>query len=786
MTKYRQDIDSDVYREDFQWREGDLTVTRTTQWSAPGCHNGCQVLFYTDDEGKLVKVEGDPNGPFNKGRLCMRCLDLIEAVYNPDRLKYPMRRTGPRGSNQWERISWDEALDEIEAKAREIADTYSTNAITVCTCTARNANGLANALGWAVFDSTTTGMSWNPGESCYLPRMTAMGKCLGAPFVADCAQMYEDSFDNPQWRRPDYMLIWGNNPLVANADGFFGHWVVDLMRQGTKLIVIDPEINWLGARAEIVLQVRPGSDSAVAMAMLQVIFEEDLYDHEFCEKWCYGLDELMEAVKDMTPEEAGKIAGVDPELIRAAARAFATSEVASIQWGVAVDFHVHAGSTCLAIMDLSAVCGFIDVPGGNVFPTGAFDMGAWMGLGFGISTPNVQDRSEGNWDNILGYREYPLRRSDLNLVSSMLVEEIETGGDKATHMLWITNNNPLPCAGSEAQRVLEDLQKIDYIVGADVFLTPTLLAVADIVLPLAMSCERDSIREWWAPLRSISKVSSYYEAKSDEEVFLLMGKRMRPEAFAQWDTPRDMLNDMMKNRSELTFEQLEQQVYEFHPFEYRKYEKGMLRRDGEPGFDTPSGKIELYSLVYEACDLPAVPYHAEPPTSPLRTPELFEEYPFVLTTGRRSYEFFHSEHRQLETMREFHPVPLVRINDEDAAEYGIQEGDWIWIQNIYGKFKQKAHIEPGLKKGVISSEHGWWFPERDPDDGTLFGTFECNSNNCTTQSDVGPSGYGTSIKEQLCKIYKVTPENDHIELTAEEEARSRATRSYPRPETVLY
>ena len=786
MTTLRKDVDSDVYRKEFQWKEGDLTVTRTTQWSAPGCHNGCQVLFYTNDEGELVKVEGDPNGPFNKGRLCMRCLDLVEAVHHPDRLKYPMRRVGPRGSGEWERISWDEALDEIADKAREIQVKYGANSIGVCTCTARNGNGLAGALGWSVFGTTHAGASWNPGDSCYLPRMTAMSKCLGGPVVADCAQMYEDSFDNPEWRRPDYMIIWGNNPLIANADGFFGHWVVDIMKQGTKLIVIDPEVNWLGARAEYFLQVRPGTDAAVAIAMLNVIIGEELYDKEFVEKWVYGFDELAESVKDMTPEKAGEIAGVDPDIIRGAARAFANSEAASIQWGVAVDFHVHAGGTCLAIIDLSVICGFVDVPGGNIFPTGAFDMGAWMGLGLGLAPDSVKDRSEANWKNIPGYDNYPLRRSDLTPSAHAILEELETGHENALKFMWITNNNALACTAQEAPRILEAWQSIEYVVGVDVFMTPSILAVADIVLPLAMSCERDSIREWWAPLRTISKVSSYYEAKSDEEIFLAMGKKMRPEVFNQWNDVRDLLDTVMEHRSALSFGELEQQVYEFKPFEYRKYEKGLLRQDGQPGFDTITGLIEVYSLVYEACDLPPLPYHAEPPMSPLRTPELMEEFPFVLTTGTRSYEYFHSEHRQLQTMREFHPDPIVRLNDQDAAEYSIEDGDWIWIQNVYGKCKQKVRITPGLKKGIVSAEHGWWFPERGQKDGTLFGVFESNINNCTTQSDVGPSGYGTSIKTQLCKIYKVTPENDHIELTPEEEARSRATRSYPRPDTVLY
>ena len=785
MALLEHEINPEVYRKDFQWKEGDLTVTRTTQWSAPGCHDGCQVLLYTDADGKLVKVEGDPNGSFNKGRLCMRCLALTEVVNHPDRIKYPLRRKGSKSENNWERISWDEALDEITAKIREIQAIYGPHAVGACTCTARNGNGLTNALTNAAFGSINVS-AWFPGDSCYLPRMTAMAVMQGGPVVADCAQMYKEGFAHPEWQAPDYMMIWGNNPLIANADGFFGHWVIDLMKQGTRLIVVDPEVNWLGARADYLIQLRPGTDGAVAMAMLNVIINEGLYDEEFCEKWVYGFDKLAESVKDMTPKRAGEIAGVDPDIISAAARAFADSRVASIQWGLAVDTHVHGCATALAITSISTICGFIDVPGGNIFPTGSFDMMSWIGLGIRFAPDYVKDPGEEVLKRVPGYEEWPFRRVELSLPAQNALEQLELGGDYAIRFLWITNNNPLACTSSEPQRILEAFRNIEYAVGVDVFMTPTILAIADIVLPLAMGCERDSVREWWAPLRAISKVSTFYEAKSDEEIFLEVGKRLRPEVFSQWKDVPQLLDTLLQGRSTLSFNELQQEGEVFKPFEYRKYEKGMLRKDGGQGFDTPTGRIEVCSIIYEHNNLSPVPYYCEPYQSPVRTPELMEEYPFVLTTGTRSFEFFHSEHRQIKTMREFHPDPIVKINDEDAQNLGVKDGDWVWIQNVYGKCKQKVRVIPAMKQGVVSAEHGWWFPERDPNDGTLFGTFESNINNCTTQSDVGPSGYGCSYKTQLCKLYKVTPENDSIDLTPEEEACARATRVYPRVSTVLY
>ena len=789
MAILKHEVNSDVYRKDFQWKEGDLTVTRTMQWSAPGCHNGCQILFYTDNDGKLVKVEGDPNGPYQNGRLCMRCLALTEVVNHPDRIKYPMRRDGGRGENKWTRISWEEALDELTGKAKELQAKYGPNTIVVTSCTARNAYHLSPSLCWASFGSTHGNVAWFAGESCYLPRMTSMGVMLGAPIVADCAQMYEEGYDHPEWRAPDYMVIWGNNPLKANADGFYGHWVIDLMKQGTKLITIDPECNWLATRSEFFIQLRPGTDGAIAMAMLQVIISENLHDHDYVDKWVYGFEQLAESVKDMTPERAGEIAGVDPEIIRGAARAFANSTVASVQWGLAIDTHTHGSATAQAIIALSAICGFIDVPGGNIFGAGSYFAGDVERAFLSISPESVQDRSEANWENIPGYDIYPFRRADLVPAASAVLEELETDKPIKLSMLYVTNSNTIACTGAEPQRLYEAFMKFEYIVVADCFMTPMALGLADLVLPIAMSCERNSFREWWAPAGPISKASQFHEVKSDEEIILEIGRSMRPEAFPWKDDIE--LQDWLISKRERTgtyknFKEAQERVYEYTPFVYRKYEKGLFREDGNPGFPTPTGRIEVFSIIYDHSGLSAVPYYVEPELSPIRTPELMEEFPFVLTTGRRTYEYFHSEQRQIKNLRAFHPDPLICINDEDAVGLGIENGQWVWIQNMYGKCKMKAEVSPAMKKGVLSAEHGWWFPERDPEDGTIFGVFESNINNCTTQSHVGKSGYGTSYKSLIAKVYPVTPENDSLELTPEEQKRALATRSYPRPETTIF
>ena len=186
---------------------------------------------------------------------------------------------------------------------------------------------------------------------------------------------------------------------------------------------------------------------------------------------------------------------------------------------------------------------------------------------------------------------------------------------------------------------------------------------------------------------------------------------------------------------------------------YRKYEKGMLRPDGSVGFATPSGRVELAPTTFAVWQLSTTPVHVEPATGPISTPEMMEEYPLILTCGGRSYEWFHSEHRQLPTMREFHPLPLVTINPKTAEKYGIKDGEWVWIENDRGRLRQIAKISEEVNEKTVHAEHGWWFPEEEAAKPSMFGAFNSNVNNLTRDFQTGEGGIGSSIKAMICKIY---------------------------------
>ncbi|NTW29242.1 MAG: molybdopterin-dependent oxidoreductase [Coriobacteriia bacterium] len=760
MADYKEFLETlnrKAYHEgEWRWKEGDLTVTRTNHWSPPGCHNGCGILLFTDENEKLVGIEGDPLAPFNGGKLCMRCLDMVEAVNNPSRLKYPMRRAGERGENKWERISWDDAVAEIVEKTNAVKKEYGSNSIALVHGTGRNIGWQLPYFASAGLETPNVSNFGFTGFACYLPRMIGASAKMGEMTIIDVSEGHEDRYASEKFVAPEVVMVWGNEPLKSNADGFLGHWIVQCMQMGTKIISIDPRLTWLGSRAEYFLQVRPGTDAALGMALLNVIITEDLVDHEFIDNWCFGYEQLVESIQDKTPEWAAEVCGLDVDDIVGAARMYANASSASIQWGLAFEQQISALGVTSAACDLMAITGNVDNPGGNLLIKCAFDIEKRYGLGDDLIPRDVYAKKLTSSAGI--------ENSDIVscAASDTILHAVETGEPYPIKMMWIQSGNPLACSAMDAPRILEAIRSIDFVVVADPFMTPTAVACADIVLPVAMSCERNSVRTWWTPARSISKCSSYYEAKSDEDIVLTIGKALVPDNWP-WKDDKEfstwyLTDQRAKNGTtyEGDFEELQARGgFKYWDWDatYKKYEKGMCREDGALGFDTPTGRFELWSYGYVHWGVDPMPYHIEPKDGPAN-PEMFKDYPIIATCGGRSYEFFHSENRQLPTMREFHPDPLVMINPSTAAEYDISEGDWIWIESPHGRFRQKATLFVGIKPGVVHAEHGWWFPEKEAAEPVLFGTFDSNPNNLTKAFETGQGGIGSGIKSFLVRVYK--------------------------------
>lgn len=356
------------------WEEDGYTVVRGNARTAPGCHDNCGVLMYVKD-GKVVKVEGDPEDPYNQGRLCLRCLTLPDTMYHKDRQLYPMKRAKEdRGKDKWERISWDEAYDLLEKNVKGIQEKYGKESVYVVCGTGRDVIIYETLLA-AMLGTPNQAMGFFPGQSCYIPRTFSTNLKSGCFFEADYSQFFPDRYDHPGWKRPDYIFIWGNNPVVANSDGNLGHWIVECMKRGSKLITADPKLTWVAAHSDIYLQVRPGTDAALALAIGHVIVENDWHDHEFVDEWTYGFEEYKESVKEWTPERAAEICGIDADLIYETAKAIGTCEAWALQWGVALDHTAEGFYTGMAAWDLVGLTGMFDHPGGMVAGIAPFNAG---------------------------------------------------------------------------------------------------------------------------------------------------------------------------------------------------------------------------------------------------------------------------------------------------------------------------------------------------------------------------------------------------------------------------
>jgi len=738
----------------WRYEENDLVVTRSAPWSPPGCHPvGCGVKLYVDENGILDHVEGDENHPITQGRLCVRCLTLKDYVYNPSRITYPMKRAKEhRGQNEkWERCSWDEAIDIIEENYKKITAEYGNESIVCFSGTGREGGTLGC---YAIMMLRSPNFCYTQsGYACYVPRLAAAAYIIGSPYPEiDYAGGLDGRYDDPKFEMPECIVIWGKAPLASNGDGFFGHAITDLMKRGARLIVIDPRAMWLSTRADYHLRLRAGTDVALALAMINVIIEEDLYDHEFVEYWCYGFEALAERAKTMTPEQAGEICGIDPDYIRDAARMYANAKPASIQWGLAFDQKANGLQLSQCAVILMALTGNLDVPGGQILG----DASAGQNEG-GFNFEALGD----TYQKVIGLKEYPAYvNTILSPHADLVLKALETEDPYPLKMGFFAGNNLMSCTSAEPKRWHDAMVKtLDFCFTIDCFMTPSAQATCDIFLPLATSAEEDGVdfaHYGATPVGTgfMNKAITVGEAKTDMDICMEVGKRLNPQVWEEYDDVYDFIDHLRLFRKE-KFKEVHKEVYVLTGVDYYKYETGQLRPDGKVGFNTPSGRVELYSTIFEQFGDDPLPYYLEPQYSPVQTPELLEEYPFVLTTGAREFAFFHSENRQIPFCRELCPDPIVEINPTTAAELGIGNGQWCEVYNQFGSAKLKAKISQIVDEKTIHCQHGWWFPEDDPDSPNLYGTFRSNVNNLVPNFHFGKLGFGAPFKCLLCNIKPV-------------------------------
>ncbi|MGD9074323.1 MAG: molybdopterin-dependent oxidoreductase [Desulfobacteraceae bacterium] len=729
-------------------------IVRTVTWSAgPGCHGGCGVFMHIKD-GKLIKMEGNPDHPYNNGRLCPRALAITEFIYHPDRLRSPLKRIGKRGENKWEKISWEEAYELIENRMGQIRDEHGAESMVFIQGTGRNVGGWLLLVAYS-YGSPNWLQGGLTGNSCFHPRLVCMRMTQGDYTVPDCSQFFQERYAHPEYELPETIMIWGQNPANTCNDGFMAAWVIDCMKQGSKSIVIDPIYTWVASKADIWLQIRPGTDGALALGLLNVIINEGLYDKAFVEKWTHGFDKLSERVQEYPPEKVSQITWIPKEKIIQAARLFATSHPASIQWGVPVDLAPEGAQVANSVIHLWAITGNIEIPGGMAIARMAYDVPPYPMSQEAIAEYYGDVMPPEQMAKRIGIEEYPVAKEfHWRAQADMVLEAMLTDKPYPLKGAWIAGNNMLTSAANP-RKYQEALNRLDFIITSDVFMNPTIVALADVVLPAGSMAERDGIRAWWTPLNAMQKSIDVPDCKPDEEVCLEMARRFNPNL--KWQNLRELFDDFLKP-SGMNYDELKEKGWVFppegHPTQpYRRHEKGLLRKDGKPGFNTPTGKVELYSTHLERMGYDPLPSYEEPHMSPYSTPELAKEYPLILSTGRRSVLYFHAEHRNIKPLRELEPHPVVEIHPDTARFLGINDGDWVWLENPHGRCKRKARYFHGIHPKVVQSPHGWWLPEKKAEE--LFGLWEVNINTLIPDGTQAKCGFGGGqYKSIMCKVYK--------------------------------
>jgi anaerobic selenocysteine-containing dehydrogenase len=808
-------------------KEKERKIVRTTTWSGgPGCHGGCGVLAHIED-GKLVKIEGNPEHPMNRGRLCSRCLAMTQYVYHPNRLKRPMKRVGERGEDKWKEISWEEAYDIIAKKLGVIRDKHGAESVVFSMGTGRDVGAWICMLAYA-YGSPNVSFAMS-GVGCYTPRIVASETVLGDYCIFDGGQWLPKGHDDPKYTVPECIMVWGYNINASCPDNIFGHWAVDLMKKGAKVITIDPRLTWFASRSEKWLQLRPGTDGALAMGFLNIIIKENLYNREFVERWTNAphlvrkdtgkllrendlveggsadnfavwdtrngntvvwdsqnveyksacdkpalegeytvtlkddneitvttvWSEFCARVDEYPVEKVAEITWLKEQDIIDAARLYAKSKPATIQWGLAVDSTPAITPLATAIAALWCITGNLDVPGGNVIARYAYNAVAYALPGakgvIKVDSPETDKKR-------IGYYEYgPFRQFVWRAQTDLMLDQIFTEKPYPIKGMFLEACNVVGGTGYDPVKWIDALKKLDFVVVVDLFMTAT-CQMADIVLPATSFLEKDSIRSWWVPLQTINKaIEPIGECKSLVQINFELAKRLDPDF--RWETIYELFDEILEP-SGMTFNELQEKGWSIPPegnssAPYQRYEKGLLRQDKKPGFQTASGKIELYSTLREEWGYDPIPHYEEPPFTPVSRPDLAKEYPIILSTGRRSPVFFNSEHRNIPWLREIDPEPIVEINPDTAAKYGISQGDWMWIENWMGKCKMKAKVTGIVPEWMIMSAHAWWFPEKPGEEPSLYGMWESNINQLMPMGEQGEDGLGTPTKHLLCRIYKV-------------------------------
>ncbi len=696
------------------------------------CYRRCGVLVHLHD-GKVLRVVGDPESPVNKGSLCIKGLAAVECLYHPDRLKHPLKRIGERGEGKWKRISWDEALQLIADAMNAAKKKYGAESVAF---SHGDPKGFEHYI-WRLCNVFGTPNISDTRTVCSIPRR------FGATITYGYDTIGTDA--SPDLNYPsECIVMWGANVAFTHHPNYVR--LKKALREGTKLIVIDPRKTDLAARADLWIQPRPKSDLALALGMINVIISEELYDKAFVREWTVGFDKLAEHVKDYPIDKVAELTWVPEEKIVETARLYATSSPASIEDGNPLDDDLNSVQSSRAVSILRAITGNLGIPGGDVdyarLPLGVKD--TYGSRHFEKASFTLAEKlSEEQKVKIIGGDEgfAPVGMTRI-VAPQLLTKAMLYEKPYPVKVLCLHANNPL-ITWPNSKEVFKAFNALDFFYVADHFMTPT-AELADVVLPAATYLEENDVPFRTPYVLIIQKVAQIGEAWPDKKILNELGKKLGLAKYF-WDDVDEALNEILSPIG-LSFEEFKKVGFFTVPREYRKHER--------KGFNTPSKKVELYSSKFEEWGYDPIPVFREPPETHFSDPELAKEYPLVFTSWHNE-AFRHSNNRQIATLRGRYPEPMVEIHPETARDLGILDGDMVYIETKRGRIKQKAQLNEGIDPRVVGLGYAWWFPEQGVE--SLHGWEESNINILTdNEPPYNPQIGSANLRGILCKVYKAS------------------------------
>lgn len=629
------------------------------------CHPTYCGMAVSLEDGRVARIDGDPDNPDSRGFLCVRGRAAREILDNPRRLSCPLRRIGPRGADRWEPIAWGDALDEIASAirraGRERVGVYSGHGVLVNTVSFQVVRRFGHLGGFQY---------WNPAIVCWT---------LGA-YGLQLTGLLEANTKEDMAAHSRTILFWGAN---LNSQPATVPHLVAARKRGASVVAIDCRRTETARHADRFLVVRPGTDAALALGMMHVILSEGLEDRAFLRKHTVGFEALAEAVSRYTPEWAADATGLDTETIHWLARAYAAERPAMIVMGGSSMFkHRHGWQASRAISCLPALTGQLGIPGGGLGPRHrAFSHGEGL-LDIGLATP----RPPGDY------------------VSSHMGEIVRALREGRIDVLLLFGTN-MVSSFADTGALVEALDRVGLIVAHDLFSSATIRQHADLVLPGTSWLEEIGVKETATHVYLMDQaLPPWQEARSTTQVLAGLAERLGIPDVLPGGSQASTIDAMLAglDGGAVTVERLRQ--------EEGRYERKISHvAYPDHRYPTPSGKVELYSERAAALGLPSLPTFDEPDETPRSAPARTKHYPLVLRPGRTfgAFHTFYDEGRALPSLAKLEDAPVLWVNPADAADRAIAGGDPIELFNDRGRMSAQARVTDDVPPGVVWMRDGW-------------------------------------------------------------------------------